>query len=142
MTLSQRTAPPTVRGTSASCVECGKCFIEYIPAENAWIPILAAEGYMYIDCLWVSGALKGHGYANDLLDACVNDSKNKGKIGQTLQAINIVSLLLFGFISIILCYYCFTRTMHEEISQELRYVACSVETLLDTAYPGDYSLVG
>lgn len=61
-------------------VERGKCFIEYIPAENAWIPI-DAEGYMYIDCLWVSGALKGHGYANDLLDACIEDSKEKGKKG-------------------------------------------------------------
>ena len=49
-------------------VERGKCFIEYIPAENAWNPI-DAEGYMYIDCLWVSGAFKGHGYANDLLEA-------------------------------------------------------------------------
>ena len=39
-------------------VERGKCFIEYIPAENAWIPI-NADGYMYIDCLWVSGSLKG-----------------------------------------------------------------------------------
>lgn len=28
--------------------ERGKCFIEYIPAENAWNPILADE-YMYID---------------------------------------------------------------------------------------------
>ena len=26
-------------------VERGKCFIEYIPAENAWIPVIA-EGYM------------------------------------------------------------------------------------------------
>ena len=43
-------------------VERGKCFIEYIPAENAWIPI-NADGYMYIDCLWVSGSLKGHGYS-------------------------------------------------------------------------------
>lgn len=34
-------------------VERGKCFIETIPAENAWIPIEAA-GYMYIDCLWTS----------------------------------------------------------------------------------------
>ena len=51
-------------------VERGKCFIEYIPAENAWNPI-DAEGYMYIDCLWVSGLFKGHGYANDLLNACM-----------------------------------------------------------------------
>lgn len=60
--------------------ERGKCFIEYIPAENAWNPI-AAEGYMYIDCLWVSGSLKGHGYSNDLLDKCIQDSKAKGKKG-------------------------------------------------------------
>ena len=58
----------------------GKCFIEYLPAENAWNPI-KADGYMYIDCLWVSGSLKGHGYSNDLLAACVSDSKAKGKQG-------------------------------------------------------------
>jgi predicted GNAT family acetyltransferase len=60
--------------------ERGKCFIEYIPAENAWNPI-DADGYMYIDCLWVSGSFKGHGYSNDLLKACIEDSKEKGKIG-------------------------------------------------------------
>jgi N-acetylglutamate synthase-like GNAT family acetyltransferase len=60
--------------------ERGKCFIEYIPAENAWVPI-QADGYMYIDCLWVSGSFKGHGYSNDLLNACINDSKEKGKAG-------------------------------------------------------------
>ena len=61
-------------------VERGKCFIEYIPAENAWNPI-DAEGYMYIDCLWVSGSFKGHGYSTDLLTACIEDSKKKGKKG-------------------------------------------------------------
>jgi N-acetylglutamate synthase-like GNAT family acetyltransferase len=60
--------------------ERGKCFIEYIPAENAWNPI-EADGYMYIDCLWVSGSFKGHGYSNDLLNACIEDSKQKGKKG-------------------------------------------------------------
>jgi len=61
-------------------VERGKCFIEYIPAENAWNP-LDAGGYMYIDCLWVSGSFKGHGYSNDLLSECIRDSKDKGKKG-------------------------------------------------------------
>lgn len=61
-------------------VERGKCFIEYIPAENSWNPI-AADGYMYIDCLWVSGSLKGHGYSTDLLNACIEDSKSKNKNG-------------------------------------------------------------
>ena len=60
--------------------ERGKCFIEYIPAENAWVPI-DAEGYMYIDCLWVSGSFKGHGYSSDLLNACIEDSKYKGRKG-------------------------------------------------------------
>ncbi len=58
----------------------GKCFIEYIPAEYAWVPI-NADQYMYIDCLWVSGSFKGHGYSNDLLNACIADSKAKGKVG-------------------------------------------------------------
>ena len=60
--------------------ERGKCFIEYLPAENAWVPI-KAEKYMYIDCLWVSGSLKGHGYSNDLLESCISDSTDKGKVG-------------------------------------------------------------
>ena len=60
--------------------ERGKCFIEYIPAENAWVPIVA-ENYMYIDCLWVSGSFKGHGYSSDLLSECINDSKEKERPG-------------------------------------------------------------
>ena len=60
--------------------ERGKCFIEYLPAEHAWNPI-DADGYTYIDCLWVSGSLKGHGYSNDLLEACMADSKAKGSKG-------------------------------------------------------------
>ena len=60
--------------------ERGKCFIEYIPAENAWVPI-QADGYVYIDCLWVSGSLKGHGYANELLQQCVQDAKGQGRKG-------------------------------------------------------------
>jgi N-acetylglutamate synthase-like GNAT family acetyltransferase len=60
--------------------ERGKCFIEYIPAENAWNPIVA-NSYMYINCLWVAGSFKGHGYSTDLLNACIEDSKSKGKKG-------------------------------------------------------------
>ena len=66
-------------------VKRGKCFIEYIPAENAWVPIEAA-GYMYIDCLWVSGSLKGHGYSSDLLEECIRDSREKGKKGLCILA--------------------------------------------------------
>ena len=61
-------------------IERGKCFIEYIPAENAWVPI-EADGYLYIDCLWVSGSMKGHGYSTDLLDECIRDAKTQNKNG-------------------------------------------------------------
>lgn len=63
--------------------ERGKCFIEYIPTENAWCPI-EANGYMHINCFWVSGSFKGHGYANDLLNACIEDAKSQGKYGLTV----------------------------------------------------------
>ena len=66
-------------------VERGKCFIEYIPAECAWNPI-EAPGYMYINCLWVSGSFKGHGYSSDLLSECIEDSKEKGKEGLCILA--------------------------------------------------------
>ncbi|MGI6501544.1 MAG: GNAT family N-acetyltransferase [Anaerostipes sp.] len=61
----------------------GKCFIEYIPAEHAWVPI-QADNYMYINCFWVSGSCKGHGYANDLLERCIQDARQKGKVGITV----------------------------------------------------------
>ena len=62
------------------CDVRGKCFIEYIQAENAWCPI-DAKDYMHINCFWVSGQFKGQGYSNLLLDECINDSKEKGKKG-------------------------------------------------------------
>lgn len=65
--------------------ERGKCFIKYIPAECAWNPI-EAPGHMYIDCLWVSGSFKGHGYSSDLLAECIEDSKAKGKKGLCILA--------------------------------------------------------
>lgn len=61
----------------------GKAFIEYIPAENAWCPIVAG-GYMHINCFWISGRFKGNGYSNLLLDACISDAKSKGMLGLTV----------------------------------------------------------
>ncbi len=63
----------------------GKVFIEYIPAENAWYPI-TADGYMHINCFWVSGQYKGHGHSNELLDYCIQDARTKGKSGVTIIA--------------------------------------------------------
>ncbi len=60
--------------------ERGKVFIEYIPAENAWAPI-DAPGYLFIDCMWVSGKFQHQGYAGQLLAACVEDAESQGKNG-------------------------------------------------------------
>jgi ribosomal protein S18 acetylase RimI-like enzyme len=62
------------------CDVRGKCFIEYMPTEKAWRPI-EAEDYMHINCFWVSGQFKGQGLSNLLLEECIKDSKDKGKIG-------------------------------------------------------------
>lgn len=61
----------------------GKCFIEYLPAEFAWVPV-EAPGYMYINCFWVSGKWKGQGLSNMLLEECIQDSRKKGKKGLVL----------------------------------------------------------
>lgn len=60
--------------------ERGKCFIEYIPAEKAWVPI-DAPGYIYINCLWIAGSMKGQGYSNDLMNECIRDAKAQGRKG-------------------------------------------------------------
>lgn len=51
-----------------------KVFIEYGPVENAWIPI-DAPYYLNINCLWVSGQYKGHGYGKELLRLAMEDAK-------------------------------------------------------------------
>jgi len=57
----------------------GKVFIEYVPAEQAWSPIVA-PGYLFIHCFWVSGRYKGHGYGTKLLSMCFEDAKNTNGI--------------------------------------------------------------
>lgn len=60
--------------------ERAKVFIEYLPAEMAWVPI-HAPNYMYINCLWVSGRYKNNGYAKQLLSDCKKDAMNRGMDG-------------------------------------------------------------
>ena len=69
-------------------------------------------------------------------------TKNKGKVSQVLQAINIVPLLLFGAITLLLSYRWFTNAMYEEVERGLVHVALNTNTLMDVAYPGDYRLTG
>ncbi len=58
----------------------GKVFIEYMPIEKVWKPIIGTN-YMVINCLWVSGKFKGHGYSTKLLNECITDAKSKNMDG-------------------------------------------------------------
>lgn len=51
----------------------GKIFIEYVPAEHAWLPIDAAN-HMVINCFWVSGKFKKKGNGKRLLQTCIDDA--------------------------------------------------------------------
>ena len=58
----------------------GKCFIEYIPIEKVWKPVIGTN-IMMINCLWVSGQFKGHGYSKLLLQECERDAAEMGMDG-------------------------------------------------------------
>jgi GNAT superfamily N-acetyltransferase len=60
--------------------ERAKVFIEYGPAEKAWIPV-TAPNYFMIGCFWVSGQYKGKGHGKALLQEVINDAKSKGMDG-------------------------------------------------------------
>lgn len=60
--------------------ERAKVFIEYVPAEKAWVPV-EAPNYLMINCFWVSGQYKGKGYAKALLQSAIDDAVKQGKDG-------------------------------------------------------------
>lgn len=52
----------------------GKVFIEYVPIENAWLP-LEGSNFMVINCFWVAGQFKGQGNGKKLLQQCMKDAE-------------------------------------------------------------------
>lgn len=60
--------------------ERAKVFIEYVDAEQAWIPV-DAPNYIMINCFWVAGQYKGKGYAKHLLQSAIEDARQRGKSG-------------------------------------------------------------
>jgi len=74
--------------------ERAKVFIEYVPAEKAWIPV-EAPNYLMINCFWVSGQYKGKGYAKALLQTAADDAKAQGKDG----LVTVVGTSKFPFMS-------------------------------------------
>lgn len=54
----------------------------------------------------------------------------------------MIPLLIYGIVVIIFSSATFKKSMQQQVCEELENVASLVNTLLDTAYPGDYTLVG
>ena len=74
--------------------ERAKVFIEYGPAEMAWVPVEAPR-YLMIHCFWVSGQYKGKGYAKALLQSALEDARQQGKEG----LVTVVGTKKFPFMS-------------------------------------------
>ncbi len=57
-----------------------KVFIEYGPAEKAWVPV-TAPNFIMTGCFWVSGKYKGTGHGKALLAETVKAAKKQNKDG-------------------------------------------------------------
>ncbi len=71
-----------------------KVFIEYGPAEKAWIPI-TAPNYLNLNCFWVSGKYKKNGNGKKLIQMALDDAKKQGKDG----LVTVVGTQKFHFMS-------------------------------------------
>ena len=60
--------------------EHAKVFIEYGPAEKAWVPV-TAPNYMMIGCFWISGKYKKQGHGKALLLKVMEAAKQQGMDG-------------------------------------------------------------
>jgi GNAT superfamily N-acetyltransferase len=74
--------------------ERAKVFIEYGPAETAWLPI-DAPGYLNLNCFWVSGKYKKQGHGKRLLQYAWEDAIDQGKNG----LVTVVGTKKFHFMS-------------------------------------------
>ncbi|MBN1693880.1 GNAT family N-acetyltransferase [candidate division WOR-3 bacterium] len=74
--------------------ERAKVFIEYGPAEKAWVPV-TAPNYNMIGCFWVSGKYKGKGHGKALLQQVIDEAKKQGKDG----LVTVVGTKKFHFMS-------------------------------------------
>ena len=74
--------------------ERAKVFIEYGPAEKAWLPI-TANNYININCFWVSGKYKKSGYGKALLNSAIEDARLQNKSG----LVTVVGTKKFHFMS-------------------------------------------
>lgn len=70
------------------------------------------------------------------------EKTKRGKLYYSFPTMSMLPLLFYSVIVIIFSSITFTRSMQEQVFTELQNVANLASTLIDTAYPGDYSLTG
>ncbi|MCI1780130.1 MAG: N-acetyltransferase [Bacteroidales bacterium] len=71
-----------------------KVFLEYGPAEKGWVPV-DAPNYLLLNCFWVAGRYKGHGYAKELLRLVLEDARIQGRDG----LVTVAGIKKFHFMS-------------------------------------------
>lgn len=69
-------------------------------------------------------------------------TKKNGQIYISLQAINLISLLILGLIITFVCYHTTASAMHGQVREELENMSDAVVLTYDLLYPGDYHLEG
>lgn len=58
----------------------GKVFIEYMPGETCWRPVVA-PGWFVVHCLWVSGRFAKQGHGQALVESALEHAAAAGKAG-------------------------------------------------------------
>lgn len=74
--------------------ERAKVFIEYGPAEKAWVPV-TAPNYLMLGCFWVSGKYKKQGHGKALLHEVIKAAQDQDKDG----LVTVVGTRKFHFMS-------------------------------------------
>lgn len=69
-------------------------------------------------------------------------TKKNGQIYLSLQAMNLIPLLVLGLIITFVCYHTTASAMHAQVEEELKNMSDAVSLAYDLLYPGDYHLEG
>lgn len=67
--------------------------------------------------------------------------QKKGKIYYSMQAISILPILIFGMLILFFGTYSFSKSMNKEVAAGLETSSRLCISLINSTYPGDYSLV-
>ncbi|MCH5271448.1 MAG: diguanylate cyclase [Lachnospiraceae bacterium] len=68
--------------------------------------------------------------------------KKNGQIYLSLQAMNLIPLLILGLIITFVCYHTTASAMHAQVEEDLKNMTDAVMLAYDLLYPGDYHLEG